>query len=454
MNPTENENQDLQSPNSNTRPVRASGYDMPIRRRPPLSRSYESRRPAELHEIPAVSKRESFNNEQNVSINDSLATPPSEVNDPEPVIQMPQPSTFTPPDVSPRRPADFLENSQPSSHPSNTSHNRAFQHLPEVPTDRRHDFSAPASARARNKFLYPALTLIVIIFVVVAFFGYGKVMAIRNKPDTVMKNAINNSLSLSSVDMTTKTQNSTIQTSFDFDPSDGKPTINTKMLAQTPKTRVGISGYGDLKNTYVSYDELPKSINDAVLARAEKSWVQVRDKGDLPKNIPDIMFRASDPRYQLIGPVIIGSYKGQTRDQLRDFILKNKVYNYDKSSVTKSKLGDDTVFVFPIKLNISYLKVSAQSAAVNIGLEPSETQLAIDTLDNLSGAETKLYIRAKDHKIMRFESKTDNKKLVVDLDNYNIDKDLTTPQTKLSWQSFMPLQNQIEVKTLLTKAQY
>src|SRR5690606_36721861 len=128
---------------------------------------------------------------------------------------------------------------------------------------------------------------------------------------------------------------------------------------------------------------LPATVNPKIAKQMSTTWVQVRQDGTLPKDLPTLIFKATDPRYQAFGPILMGNIEEKAKDELVQFIIKNKVYGYDETRVTKDKLGDESVFVFPIKLDVSYLQVASQSLALSTGIGPGETQLAIDDMEAL-----------------------------------------------------------------------
>lgn len=425
-------------------PQRPAGYDVPVQRRPPLSRGFDARpiarRPAP-ESTPPVSQPVSPPPVQPPTFEPLAEQPIETAREPEPVVQMPQPASFSPP---PMQQAGTLPEQEPAPQIQQSSG------LP--PAVERRDFTPPVQKLDRRRWLYPAIAAVSVLILGAGIFGYTKALAARNNPHNVMQNALENSLSLSNAQSTTRSGSNTVTTQYDF--ASKQPVTSTEASLVTPKGQASLKGYGDLKNTYINYANLPKTVNPNIAKQMSTAWVQVRQDGVLPKNTPNLIFKVSDPRYQAFGPVLMGNFEGKTREELLSFIAKNKVYGYDETKVKKDTLGDEAVFVFPIKLDVSYLKVASQSVAVSMGLEPSETQLAVDDMESLRDATVALYIRASDHTIARMSISKEGATKTIDISGYKETKLPAPPQTKLLWQGFVPLQNQIETQASLTKSTY
>lgn len=432
------ERSDDQTPLPRSRPDSFVG---PIQRRPPLSRSSApqpmARRPYQAEPAPSTPAQAP----EPIIAPEPVMTPEST-----PVMQMPQPESLAPPEQSqavpqPSPPAEQAAPVQPVERPSQPQ-----------PLGQKMDFTPPPR-KNRRRWMYPALAVVVTLVLGAGIFSYAKALAARNNPDTVMRDAISNTLSLKTLQSTTKYADTNITTKYDF--TDAKnPVISAASSVTTPKGQAMINGYGDLKNTYFNYESLPKGVAANIAKQMSNTWVQVRQNGEMPKNVPDIVFKASDPRFQAFGPIIMGNFDGQTKEQLLDFMLKNKVYGYEVDKVKKEKIGDETVFVFPIKLDVSFLQVASQSAALNVGLEPADTQLAIEAMESLRDASVTLYVNAGDHTFSRMYISKDGAAKTIDLSGYKETRLPAAPQTKLVWQGFIPLQNQIEAQSNLTKAPY
>lgn len=441
--------QPQRSDSQSTPPQRAQGFNIPVQRRPPLSRSTApqsmARQPVTPSEVPVAQQQPSETPTVPV-VPEPLTAQPAQANESEPVIQMPQPESLTPPaDTQSLSPE--LTNSAARETPQD---NVATQQT-QPPLNR--DFTPPKPKKNLHRFLKPALAAAMMVILAGGIFSYAKVLAARNNPDTVMRDALSNSLSLTTVQSTTKFAGANITTQHDF--TDTKnPVVNTASSVTSPKGKLTINGYGNLKNTFVNYASLPKTVTPKIAKQMSNTWVQLRIDGTLPKNTPDYAIKVSDPRYQAFGPIIMANFKGQTKEQLLDYMIKNKVYGYESEKTKKETLGEESVFVFPIKLDVDYLKVASQSAAVSMGLDPTDTQLAVDAMESLRGTSVTLYVRASDHTIARMYISKDGAAKTIDLSGYKETRLPASPQTKLNWVGFTPIQNQIEAQADLTKATY
>ncbi len=448
MDPTEEQPQrsDSQTPLPRSRP---DSFTVPVQRRPPLSRGSA---PQPLARQPVSPNPESVTNPEPIAVqpepiqHQQPAIAPQPVNTPEPapVMQMPQPASFAPPDLPQQQPAPVAEQPPTVARPPEpVSQQQPMSRL---------DFTPPPQKNKR-RWMYPAMAAAVVIVMSLGIFSYAKVMAAKNNPDTVMRDALSNSLSLTTLEGTTKSQDTNIITKYDFTNSKN-PIVSTESSLTSPKGKATINGYGNIKDTYINYANLPKSVPANISKQMSSSWIQVRQNGELPKDVPDYVVKASDPRYQVFGPIVMSNLEGKTKDQLLDFMIKNKVYGYDAAKVKKEALGDETMFVFPIKLDVSFLKVASQSAALAMGLEPAQIQLATDTMESLRDANVTLYVKAGDNTFARMYISKDGATKTIDLSGYKETKLPDAPQTKLLWEGFTPIQNQIEAQAALTKTQY
>jgi hypothetical protein len=312
---------------------------------------------------------------------------------------------------------------------------------------------APPPKKKRSRLLKTVFIVVVLAVIIGGAVSYAKLQAAKNDPDKAIKDALENSLSISSVESETTTSESTIKTKYDLS-NTKNPIVSTKASIGQGKNAIGIDGYGSAKNTYASYTSLPKTLSKDLIAHTKNGWIQIRADGKQPKDVTDIMHNLSDPRYQIFGPVVTGNFSDKTRQQLVDFLISHKVYGYDATKVTHKKVGDQKMIIYPVKLDASYLKIASQSAAVNEGFDIADIQAATTAMDQLKGAKATLYINADNHTIARLKIVKDGKTKTIKFSNYDTTKLPAEPQTKLSWINFLPVQNQINSLTSLTKASY
>jgi len=368
---------------------------------------------------------------------------------PEPVSPLPVSAPTTPDEPEALQPVIATEVPELAVQP------QPFVEVPApepVQTAQRRDFTPPPKKR-RSKLIQSAL--IAIVFIIVGSGGYGfmKAQAAKNNPDTVIKDALSTNFSLQSLETRTKTDAVTSQTLYDLSTSK-KPIVSTATSINQTKGTVGIKGYGTPQVSYVSYTELPSNISKTLNAQTKNAWIRVRTDSILPKAVAPTIANLSDPRYQLFGPIVTANLEVKTRQQTIDFLIAHKVYGYDRTKVTKEDVDGKKMFVYPIKLDTSYLKISSQSVAVTMGFDPTEIQAATDAMGQLKGATVTIYINASDHTFAKIKIVKDGKTKTIDYSKHNSATVPDEPQTKLLWQNFAPVQTEIDSLTNLTKATY
>lgn len=392
--------------------------------------------------------------------NDSIASP-----EPEPIATMPIATSPPSPELQPPAPQ------QPTTEPSTEQHPAPFQtpnnmpaqapapHIPIAPinstgseTPKPHSFTPPPQKKRRRIFTIIAITGASLL-IIAGIISFAKAQAAWNNPDKAMKDAIGNNLTLKKVKSQTTSQSINSTTEYDFT-AIKNPIISTESTIPQPKGPINMTGYGSAKNNFFSYTKLPSNLNSQGVKNAIGAVVQSRANGIEYKGVEGMPKKVSDPRYQVISPLLFGNYDEKTRTQLTDFMLNNKVYKYDINKVVGEKINDEGVLAYPIKLNVSYLKVSNQSAVFNMGFDPAEVQLGIDNLQELEGAKITIYIRKSDHKFIRIKIEKDGQTKTVDYTNQDDLSIPDEPQTKLTWPNFEPVQAQIDAQTTLTTTKY
>ena len=305
--------------------------------------------------------------------------------------------------------------------------------------------AAPAPPRRRWRPSKTLLRILAIVVVIAVLAAAGVLLwqqySRRNNPVVAFEDALRNSLQTEQVASDLKAPTQSTSASLSLADAEN-PAVSTKSTIENGATRYDLAGYGDLKNTYVSYSNLPATTPKNVANIAEGAWVHVRSKGLQPPNVPPQVDQAADPTFYAFGQVLFATLSQKTQDELVSFIQKNKVYGFDEKQVTKTTVDDQKVFVYPVKLNIGYLKVAAQSAATNEKIPVERLAGAMAALDPLKGAAAKIYVSTKDHRIVRFDTIKDGKTTVTTY-RYSGVSLPAEPPTKLSWQAFAPLQLQI-----------
>lgn len=368
--------------------------------------------------------------------------------EPAPQIVNSAPAEFSPGLPGLSSPTQLSDRSTPPSQVESTGSIQP----PSQPTVDRLNFTPPPKKK-RNRLLTAAMVTLAVAVLGLALVSFFKAQAARNNPDKAFKDALEHNLTLKKLEAQTTTNDTSGQTFYDFtNPKNTIISTNTSI-----KQRLGslnLKGYGSTKNTYISYTKLPKNLKSQVALNTTNGWVQIRINGQLPKNVNPTIFALSDPHYQAFGPLLIGNLDNKTRQQLINFVLQHKVYGYDKNKVTREKINNNKMIIYPIKLDASYLKIANQSSAASQGIDPTEIQLASDNLDQLKGANVTLYINAGDHTFSQIKIVKAGQTKTVSYSHYNNLSLPDEPQTKLMWQNFAPVQAQINSLVNLTNPPY
>ena len=381
------------------------------------------------------------------------STPSETEISPSPAPQPYQPAINQPtPDPAPQQP----ETMQPSAPAPNPYQNP--QPATPAPTPIQHEAPKPhefkpAKPKKRKKILIILAIVVASLLVIAGIVSLARAQAAWNNPDKAMKDAITNNLKLKKVQSQTQSESINSTTEYDFT-SLKNPIISTESSIPQPKGPINMTGYGSVKNNYFSYTKLPSNLNSQGVKNAIDAVVQTREDGVKFKGVDGMPEKVSDPRYQVISPLLIGNYDEKTRTQLTDFMINNKVYGYDINKVSGEKINDEAVMAYPVKVNLSYLRVSNQSAVFNMGFDPAEVQLGIDNLGYLEGAKVTIYIRKSDHKFARIKVEKNGQTRIIDYSKHDDVSMSDEPQTKLMWPNFEPVQNVIDAQTTLTTTEY
>jgi hypothetical protein len=315
------------------------------------------------------------------------------------------------------------------------------QSQPLIPTPETPQF-VPPKTKKRRRFVAPLLAVLAVLLIAAGIGVWLHIQAAKNNPDTALKEALLASLDVQQLQTQTTNGTASSVTQYDFS-SPTSPLISNQVTFDMNGATFQGKAYGSLQNTYFSYTKLPPSVSSQITSVVQDAWVQLRAKGVLPVGVSPALAKLSDPRYEDFGPVVFGNYSQKTREQLANFMLTH-VYNYQKGHVTHTTLAGTKVFVYPIKLDVGYLKIAVQSAAFSVGIAPADVQNAVDALDNFKGADVTLYVSSAQHRIQEIMLKNNGQTTTIAYDHYNNVTLPDEPVTKLTWQEFAPLEAQIE----------
>jgi hypothetical protein len=300
----------------------------------------------------------------------------------------------------------------------------------------------PKKPRRGRKILAIASIAILVVGIVGGSYAYLHAQSIRNRPATVLRDALINSLQMPRVHLAMISDTSAADIQYDF--SDSKHVVTSSVMTfQQSAKNFGLKGYGTTDATYFSYVTLPDNIDKKLSTSVLNGWIQMRSSGKLPTGAYPILSQQIDPRSLIIGPVLHANLDQKTREQIANFEISQKAYAYDATKVEKTNKGNYKVLAFHIQPNIGFLKVANQSLAASMGFTPNDTQSAVDALDQLKGSAWTVYIDRGSHQILELDiTKSDGKTIVYQYVATN--KEMPNePQTKVTWQYFAPYQKQL-----------
>lgn len=225
------------------------------------------------------------------------------------------------------------------------------------------------------------------------------------------------------------------------------PKVSTSATINFYGSQFQFKGYGDLKTNYISYQDLPPAVSKDIVSAVQGRWLKLRANGLEGTGVPGLLQKLSDPHYQAFGPVIFGNFSESARQKLVNYALANKVYSYKPAAITKATIDDQKVLVYPVKINVSYLKILNQSAASSEGIAPTDIQVAIDALGKYADADIQIAINASTHRVVRLTATSGNIVTAIDYSDFDPTKFPDEPVTNLSWSQFQLTQLQIEAQT-------
>jgi hypothetical protein len=314
-----------------------------------------------------------------------------------------------------------------------------------APTDSQPKQFAPPPKKPRRgrKLLLICGSVLVVAGVLGGGYAYAHHQSVRNRPDTVFKDALLNSLQTPRLQI--QTTANTAKTDIEYDLSSAKnPITSSEVTYQQNGKEFSLNGYGNKDSTYFSYTKLPAGVDAKLSSSVINGWIQMRSGGKLPVGSDTTLTQLIDPRSLITGPVLFANLDQKTRQQIVDFELSQKAYPYDITKVEKTTKGNSKVLVFHIKPNVGFIKVANQSLAASMGFTPDDVQSAVDALDSLKGSSWKLYVDRDSHRIIGVDVTEKDGATVSFIYNSKPAGEMPNePQTKVTWPYFAPYQKQL-----------
>jgi len=273
--------------------------------------------------------------------------------------------------------------------------------------------------------------LFVIAGIMVLLVGIFTLVALMSKQgtmtaDEVFNNALQHALSTGSyTEKTTIGQNNqTIQ--YDL-ASVSEPRINSSVKLGADK--LTFTGYGDLKNTYVSFSETDGT---NVANSQQGKWIQIRKGGTLPdtdKTLEKIAPLA-DPQSLLLSAFIRGSFSDTDRQSMLSLIQEKRVYSYDAGAANTSVIGGQAVYVYEVRINTDALSELDQKAANLFGISDK----AVEASEKAGKPSTAtFYISIEGQQLVKMTYKNGNSSVTSEYSNFEDTKLTTEPVADLQW---------------------
>lgn len=419
------------------RPASIDGFAAPVRGRPyvPINRQPAPVTSAPIEQAPQAADQFVVPVTIAPSAPQPVAAAPQPPMPPPPESP-PQARVFTPPIAAQAPTAQEVPQAQPAPTQPPQAETAAPAALPSQPR---------ASLKIAKRAVIAGSTGFGIVAIIGAmawgWMWYGN----RANPDKVFAAALEQSFATTSLEQTLTTTGGTSQANFDF--SNAKNTVvDTVSTLKMGGADFQLSGYGSKDNSYVSFTKTPASLKDASAQSIQNRWVQLRAGGNLAPTADKNLAALADPRTQTVGPLVFGNFDLKTRQQFVSYITNNNIYKYDKTKVKKDKFNGQTALVYPVTVNVGYLKVFNQSVATVAGYSVEDVQKATDNLDSLKEASFTVYVDPATKHFVGLVTQSGDNLRTYTYGKYNSAQMSAEPQTHLTWTQFAPLTYQIQAE--------
>lgn len=309
--------------------------------------------------------------------------------------------------------------------------NYSSPYAPVQPTENQPYFSQPSIPPSSQKNKLKLLFVLVAGLVVIGtsgVFAYSSFIA--PTPDKAFKNALENALSTKQFTqkLADRMNNATIL----HDVSNVKdPRVSTKAsIGLFGPQKIELEGYGSFKNSYVRFSG---SDNPEFINTSDGAWAQVRNNYVLPDDANLLAFnQVYDPNYTFFGPFIFGNFANNDRETLLRYILDQKVYTYDETKVTVSKLGDIEVYIYPLVIEQDKLKELYKKVAEIVGVD---TARITSTLSSVTAIKTaSLYISKQNSQLLKFN--VEDRGISSEYSDIDTTKLPAEPEAKILWKEY------------------
>jgi hypothetical protein len=344
----------------------------------------------------------------------------------------------TPP-TAPQQPVSQPEQ-PPAPQPQAPQQAQSLPHLPVQAVTEQSNPKAKRLTKPSSKLLKITGVFVAIVVIALGVVAFISWQAKQSDSVTLLRDGLNNSLSLQHVSVSSQALADTRNAKIDFSNAQN-PLTSSEGTAHDSGDVFKVATYGTKQVTYLSYAALPPSISPQISNSIKGSWIQLRNKPETVIDTDSTLPGIAEPGNLIFGPVILGNYPDLARKQIVNYLLAHKVYALQQPKAIKGEFHGQKVYILPVKIDSNYLRVSIESAAAAIGLKPTDIGQVVDHMGELQAASAKLYVSAKGHHIVRFTGNHFDY-------SYKFD-DATVasePQTHVNWQNFAPVQLQIEAQ--------
>ncbi len=265
------------------------------------------------------------------------------------------------------------------------------------------------SGKKKKGFLLTALSLLVLIGgVCTAVF----LLMNNTDPDKLFNTMINNSLSVTSYRQlsTEKDSDGTLYSKTDIkvdladikNPKSSAVYTFDEISTELPSK---IETYGG-NNSYLRVSTKdPESFG--IDPKYTDKWIKIDTKASIEDGSLSHYFAVfADAKTNLFGHFAMGNYSDNQRQELANFIVSSKVYDYDRTQVSTEVLNGNTVLVYKATINQAKLTELNEKIAKIVGVD--KDSLALFSLQGLSEVSTaKMYVDSKKAVLVKVVAETD-----------------------------------------------
>jgi hypothetical protein len=258
--------------------------------------------------------------------------------------------------------------------------------------------------RRGNKWIIAVTAVIILIIIVV-----GATIALSRKqpkqqqetPVTAFRQMLVTSLSTGQVaQQTTVANHDKLGQQTRFDVSD---ITNPKVLMKIKTGSYDYNGYATLQNSYLNYQHFNtgNSKYDQQLSSLIGIWFQIKQNGQDSPGYDSKQTTLIDPFVNFFGDFDFGNFPANDRQQLVQYLVSNKVYQYDPSKVATAQLNGKDVYVYPVQENAAKLKQFNLKVAAFMGADTSRVN---PILTHLKDTSVKMYVTKDTHQLIKVEN--------------------------------------------------